>query len=171
MKTTLGNTIMRKFGNDMIFYKKQEKQENFSLFYDVNITLNCGEDLIEEIISIIRIKNEIDPLSYKREITKEFELLKENTEGKNFLLNKDKYKLMLNTYYVNFELKKQKCNLKKNCTLETTDYDIYDSISDIPFFYYINDTYSYDIIKLIIMMTILQISFFIHVYQKKIRTK
>ena len=121
LKITLGNTVTRYFKTFDIFFER-----NYS--YLVNISLDCGEDLIDEFISIQRCKdlNFIYNLVYAKSDNKEF-----------FEMNCDfylPYQIIaeLNHYDLNY----YNCINQNHCLIQYDTYYYY--LNYIPFIWEIN---------------------------------
>ena len=110
LKTTLGNTIIRYFNTNSIIINKNK---NYS---KVNISLDCGENFIDEFVAVRRYYNVQDNISYEGPSSNEFDV----TRAKRVLyINYINYNnRFLEIYNLSYGLRIKKCKYKNNCIFE-----------------------------------------------------
>ena len=133
LKTTLGNTIIRYFNTNSIIINKNK---NYS---KVNISLDCGENFIDEFVAVRRYYNVQDNISYEGPSSNEFDV----TRAKRVLyINYLNYNnRFLEIYNLSYGLRIKKCKYKNNCIFEIEDlfYDFevpteYNNMTDILYY-------------------------------------
>ena len=107
LKTTLGNTIIRYF-NTTFKYFERGKNVNYYIDYIYDITVDCGDDIIEEFVAVQRLYDDYRIYNY---VEGEFK--------KYYYTQDSQVEFLDRIYELNYFLKRNKnCTNKSNCKFE-----------------------------------------------------
>ena len=142
LKTTLGNTIIRYFNTNSIFINKNES------YSSMNISLDCGENIIDDVVLIRRYLNASNKFDYLGIGLKELSIISRFDLKYNFNYLNSYFRTRKISVYYAFDI--YKCKNKNKCIIEIEDrfYDLkveedYNNMTDI-FIYSCIKKISYD---------------------------